>query len=161
MMLKQTGFQKIHLDRNDLFSNDPVRKPDGTTEWIDEASTKFHKKFYSFLNSKKSTQFIDWYHSFIRHDVSPWFNESFLYQKTPSFRIHLPNLQAISKWHYDSDKDHGHPLWEINFHIAVTDIFASNAVWIETVPGLKDYSPIVMESGNYTIFDGNRCPHKK
>ena len=150
---------KIHLHRKDLYLDDPVRNSDGTTEWIDEASTKFHKQFYNFMNSDRSSNFYQWYKNFIYNDVSPWFSESFVYQKSPSFRIHLPDLQAISKWHFDSDDDHRHPLWEINFHVAVTDIFETNSVWIETIPGLKDFTPVEMKKGHYTIFDGNRCTH--
>jgi hypothetical protein len=149
----------IHDVRRDLYNNDPVRRLDGTTEWIKEADTKFHKCFYSFLNSDKGSVIFDWYYSFIENCVSGWFDESFLYQKSPSFRIHLPNLQAIQKWHYDSDKDHGHPLWEINFHVPITDCFGSNAIWIESVPGLRDYSPIELNTNQYAIFDGNRCMH--
>lgn len=150
---------RLHHSRRDLFKNDPVRKIDGTTEWHNEASTKFHKTFYNHLNSKSGKDIKDWYNRFIAEHVSPWFSESFLYQRSPSFRIHLPNLQAISKWHYDSDKDHGHPLWEINFHVPVTEAYGSNAVWIESIPGLRDYSPIELKVNQYAIFDGNRCTH--
>ena len=153
------NLSKVHLYRKDLYLDDPARNADGTTSWDNEASTKFHKQFYNFMNSDKSSNFYQWYKNFIFNDVSPWFDESFVYQKSPSFRIHLPNLQAISKWHFDSDNDHRHPLWEINFHIAVTDIFGTNAIWIEPIPGLKNFTPIEMKSGNYAIFDGNRCTH--
>tara|TARA_R110000824_G_scaffold84283_7_gene210321 strand:- start:1097 stop:1786 length:690 start_codon:yes stop_codon:yes gene_type:complete len=149
----------LHLHRQDLYKNDPLRFADGTTEWHNEADTLFHKEFYNHLNSKNGKDVKNWYSNFIVNQVSPWFSESFLYQRAPSFRIHLPNLQAIQKWHYDSDVDHGHPLWEINFHIPVTNTFASNAIWIESVPGLKDFSPVELKDGEYTIFDGNRCTH--
>ena len=52
-----------------------------------------------------------------------------------------------------------HPNWEINFQIVVTDAYDSNCMWIESVPGLKDFTPMEMKYGEYSIFDGNRCIH--
>lgn len=149
----------LHKSRSDLFKNDPVRHTDGTTDWIKEADTKFHKKFYNYLNSNSGLRVQNWYKKFIVENVSPWFTESFIFQKSPSFRIHLPNLQAIQKWHYDSDEDHGHPLWEINFHIPVTEASGTNALWVESIPGLQDFRPIELKTNQYAIFDGNRCTH--
>ena len=48
-----------------------------------------------------------------------------LVQKTPTFRIQLPNNVAVVKKHYDSDLDHRHPKGEINFVYALTDMYDS------------------------------------
>ena len=87
------------------------------------------------------------------------FGKSFVYQAFPSFRVHIPNDQAIHKWHHDSDEHHNHPDWEINFQVALTKMWDSNAMWLESVPGLGDFKPVEMEVGDYTIFYGNKCAH--
>mgnify|MGYP001429217193 CR=1 FL=1 len=60
--------------------------------------------------------------------------DKFVYQSFPSVRFHLPNDQAIHYWHCDSDKDHMHPEWEINFHLSLTNIEEeTQAMWVESV----------------------------
>ena len=82
-----------------------------------------------------------------------------MFQITPSFRVHLPNNKAVSLWHYDSDPEHKHPDGEINFQIPLTRAFGTNAMWIESSPGNKNFAPIEMEHGQYAQFDGNKCTH--
>ena len=78
-----------------------------------EAETFFHQKFYERLN-QDWTEIKRAFESFVKNEVSPLFNQDFLFQKFPSFRVQVPNQTAVSKWHYDSDLDHGHPDWEMN-----------------------------------------------
>jgi len=142
---------KLHVLEKDLSEGELL-------DQSNEAETFFHKKFYSKL--KEGWPEIEKaYEDFILNEVSPLFEEDFLYQKFPSFRIQVPNQTAVSKWHYDSDEDHKHPDWEINFQIALTEMNDSSATWIETVPGLNDFSPMNMEEGEFCIFDGNKCRH--
>ena len=47
--------------------------------------------------------------------MSPLIKEPFAYQKTPSFRVQVPNNKAVSLWHTDSDEQHLHPVGELNF----------------------------------------------
>jgi hypothetical protein len=123
-----------------------------------EAETFFHKTFYKKLNEGWS-ELTDVYEDFIINELSRHIKGSFVYQKTPTFRAHVPNQTAVSKWHYDSDPNHGHPDWEINIQIPLTKMKGTAATWAETVPGLGDYKPMNMEYGEYVIFDGNRCTH--
>ena len=95
---------------------------------------------------------------FVRNEVSQYFSEDFVYQSFPSFRIQLPHEKAIHYWHYDNDKEHMHPEWEINFQIAITDMSDANCIWIETVPGLKDFKPMILKYGEYSIFVLIRLP---
>ena len=74
-----------------------------------DSNTEFHKLFYNKLNS-------DWddiiykYNLFIKEVVGPYLQlGEFLYQKFPTFRIHLPNNTAICIEHFDSDNKHNHP----------------------------------------------------
>ena len=143
--------QKIHIHLKDML-------PKNELNFTNEASTLFHKKFYSKLNSDWE-EFIKIYKKFIYEEVSKIVNKPFLYQYLPSYRVHLPNYQAIHKWHFDSDKDHKHPEGEINFCVPITQMKDSNSIWIESSPGKKDFKPMRLEYGNYMCFDGNKCTH--
>lgn len=143
---------EIHNIRKDLI-------PFENLNFNNETKTKFHEIFYSNLNSRNGKEIQSIYEQFIEDIVAPLFSDNFLYQKFPSFRIHLPDRKAIHKWHYDSDPDHKHPLWEINFQIALTKAYDTNAMWLESVPGLKDYKPVELDVGQIAIFNGNTCSH--
>ena len=123
-----------------------------------EAETSFHKKYYEKLNSGWP-ELTDTFTNFVESEISKIIKGPFLYQTTPSFRVHVPNQTAVSKWHYDSDPNHGHPDWEINIQIALTKAFDTSATWVESVPGLGDYQPMNLESNEYIIFNGNKCVH--
>ena len=148
--------QNLHHLRPDLFANDPAL----TMQWpYNEADTLFHKEFYGFLNSDKGCSLYEEFDRFIKLEISNLFTESFVYQRFPSFRKCLPMSKAVTKWHCDSDNDHGHPEGEINFQIAITDIYGNNATWIESVPGFKDFQPIELKQGEFAVFNGNKCIH--
>lgn len=142
----------IHQLRNELM-------PTSKLNFDNETRTDFHSTFYGALNSSSGDDIRDVYEMFIKNIVAPMFKKSFVYQTFPSFRVHIPNDQAIHKWHYDSDEDHNHPDWEINFQIALTKMWDSNAMWIESIPGLGDFSPIELNVGDFAIFYGNKCAH--
>ena len=150
--INSTALDSLHESRVDLMP------PDALT-FENETKTDFHETFYRALNSKKGKTIKGVYQNFLKDIISPLFSEKFLYQKFPSFRVHIPNDQAIHKWHYDSDEDHKHPEWEINFQIALTKMFDSNAMWLESVPNLGDFAPVEMEVGEFCVFDGNKCWH--
>ena len=123
-----------------------------------EVKTFFHEKFYSKLR-EPWTKFIDTYNEFVKNEVSPLIKEPFAYQKTPSFRVQVPNNKAVSLWHTDSDEQHLHPVGELNFILPATKTFASNATWTETSPGAGDFQPMEMEYGQFVQFNGNQCAH--
>lgn len=133
-----------------------------SSEWKEESSSEFHKIFYGRLNLEKEdawTDIIETYESFVKNEVSKRVPGDFLFQKFPSFRVQTPNSKAINKWHYDSDKDHGHPEGEINIQIPLTVMHDTSATWIESLPGMRDFKPMNMFPGQYTIFNGNKCTH--
>jgi len=139
---------KLHLLDSEL-CNAPLLTQDN------EAETFFHKTFYN----SDLTEITEVFRDFVSCEISPLFDGDFLYQAFPSYRVQVPNQVAVSNWHYDNDEEHNHPEWEINFQVAVTDMYGSNCMWIESVPGLGDFSPLEMKYGEYAIFDGNRCRH--
>ena len=123
----------------------------------EDNKTWFHKKFYKPINEGNS-QFQSLYDKFIFEVVSKFVDEaSFLYQKTPTFRVHAPDNVAVGGWHKDSD--YNHPSGEENFIVSLTPAYGTNTVWSESAPGLGDFSPFVMDVGNIIQFDGNRCLH--
>lgn len=142
----------LHQKREELLPNEELN-------FDNESKTEFHKLFYSKMNANQLEVLEAAYTRFVRDEISPLFDEAILFQYMPSFRVQLPFEKAIHKWHYDSDEDHRHPPWEINVQIAVTDMLDNRAMWIESVPGLKDFYPLEMRYGEFAVFDGNRCTH--
>jgi hypothetical protein len=150
-------FNVTRLDQSHLLT--PELYDEAPTDFSNETKTYFHRIFYEKLNNGWP-DFIDMYHSFVVENIANIVGEkSFLLQTTPSFRVQVPNQRAISLWHFDSDLEHRHPSGELNFQIPLTKTFDTNALWIESSPGLKDYAPIEMEYGEFAQLDGNKCTH--
>jgi hypothetical protein len=143
---------KLHEERSDLLPKDKL-------VFENESQTDFHKIFYSKMNNDELKELEEKFILFIKNEVKPLFDDDILHQYMPSFRVHLPGDKAIHKWHYDSDPDHKHPDWEINFHIPLTNSSDTQSIWIESVPGLGDYKSIDLEYGEFVIFNGNKCMH--
>lgn len=143
---------ELHKERTDLLPKEKL-------VFENESRTDFHTLFYQKMNGNELLELEESFKLFLSNEVLPLFDEDILHQYMPSFRVHLPGDQAIHKWHYDSDEDHRHPDWEINFQIPLTNSFDTQATWIESVPGLKDFKPMNLEVGQFSIFDGNRCMH--
>lgn len=143
---------KLHIERPELL-------PDNLLTFENESKTCFHEVFYGALHEGKLDKLRIKYLDFIKDQIRPNFFESIAVQAFPSFRVHLPRDQAIHKWHYDSDQDHRHPEWEINFFVPLTDAYDTQTIWIESVPGLKDFEPVNLKYGEYVVFDGNRSMH--
>ena len=146
-------------DLSTLHKSRPDLLPSHKLVFENESKTDFHTLFYSKMNNSSLKDLEDSFYLFIDNEVKPFFNQDILHQYMPSFRVHLPGDQAIHKWHYDSDEDHLHPDWELNFQIALTDMSDTQATWIESVPGLGDFHPMNLCYGEYVIFNGNKCMH--
>lgn len=147
----EENLEKIHITKPDLL-------PNKILDFSNEAHTHFHKIFYKKLNDSWPN-FFKIYNNFIKFEITKLIDEPFIYQYTPSFRVQLPNDQAIHKWHYDSDKDHNHPDGEINFCIAITEMKNTTAIWAETKPGKKNFQPMEINYGEFYNFNGNKCTH--
>lgn len=110
--------------------------------------TEFHERFYQIGN-----KFFDLYKSFIKNILIPKYDESLVYQKIPTFRIHMPNNLAVGEFHRDSDYGHGEE--EINVFLPFTSAYGTNAFWSESKVGLEDYKPQEIKYGQYGIWNGN------
>ncbi len=123
-----------------------------------DSETIYHKKFYDKMRSGWP-EFVDTYKIFIKDIISKKVGakSSLIYQKWPTFRVHLPNNIAVGGWH--RDRDYNHPPGEINFIVALTKMFESNTTIVESTPGKMDFHQIEMNPGMICQFDGNNCLH--
>lgn len=149
--LFETELNKLHLIQN--------KKYNLFTKIGKDSETEFHKKFYNKLNNEWD-EFKQEYDIFIKNEILPFLNlDEVLVQKLPTFRVMLPNNVAVSVNHYDSDDLHKHPSGEINFIIALTDMFDTNTIKVEKMPRLNEYEDIVLKEGEVVCFNGNKCNH--
>lgn len=120
----------------------------------------WHTKFYDRLRAGWP-EFLEMYESFIRHELLPLFTkeDKLIYQKTPSLRVNQPGGKAIYVPHCDGDKAHKHPPGEINVLMPLTRMYGNNGIYVESMPGLGDYTSPVMEFGEVMMFYGNRQRH--
>ncbi len=123
-----------------------------------DSNTEFHTKFYAKLDSGWDIQ--DEYDRLIKEEVLPFLGLSeAMVQKFPTFRVMMPNNVAIVVKHHDSDDLHKHPIGEINFIMAITDMYDTNTVNVEIMPRLEEYNKIELSSGEIICFNGNLCNH--
>lgn len=124
-----------------------------------DTHTEFHKHFYKKLDNKWD-ELIELYDNFIKDIVLPYLNlDEALVQLYPNFRVHLPNNVAVVIEHYDSDKKHKHPNGEINFIVALTDMFDTNTIWTEKNCRFRNFVPLEQKAGECTSFGGNTYSH--
>lgn len=138
----------LHLLMKDL--------PEKLFEVGKDSSTEFHSKVYDKLRSGWP-KFEKMYEEFISEVVSPLFNESFLYQKLPTIRFHIPSNVAVGAFHTDSEFNH--PAGEINFIIPLTNSDATACPLIESEPGKDDFESIPLRIGQLVQFNGNELRH--
>ena len=132
--------------------------PKGALDIYTESSTEFHNLFYSKLRDNW-VEFYNLYDKFIKEEIVNLIDEPFHYQKWPTFRVHIPNDQAIHTWHSDGDPLHQHPPGEINFFLPLTRCYGTNTIWVESKPWKLDFRPLEGNYGDYWMFDGNKCMH--
>ena len=93
-----------------------------------DSHTVYHQHFYKKLDSNWK-EMNELYDNFVKNIILPYLNlNEALVQVYPTFRVQLPDNVAICVEHYDSDEKHNHPTGEINFIIALTDMFETNTV---------------------------------
>tara|TARA_R110002020_G_C16314283_1_gene774126 strand:+ start:1003 stop:1665 length:663 start_codon:yes stop_codon:yes gene_type:complete len=125
-----------------------------------DTNTIWHKIFYDKLRSGWP-ELVKLYKSFIKSEIGPLFieEEKLIYQKTPGFRVNQPGGKAVYIPHSDGDKNHLHPVSEINVYMPLTKSFGNNSIWIESIPGLGDFTPAKLEFGECLMFYGNQLRH--
>jgi ectoine hydroxylase-related dioxygenase (phytanoyl-CoA dioxygenase family) len=140
-ILEAKNLENLHTQRSyEVFT----QKTDQSTEW--------HRKFYDNFSVMN-----DLYLSFIRDFIKPLFNEKIVYQKVPTFRVHLVGNLSVGEFH--RDRDYRHLTSEINFWIPFTNAYDTNTIWIESEEGLNDVSPHKVNYGEVLRFDGANLLH--
>jgi ectoine hydroxylase-related dioxygenase (phytanoyl-CoA dioxygenase family) len=117
-----------------------------------DQGTIFHRKLYSI-----GMEFFAMYTRFVREVIQPQIGGSFIYQRIPTFRVHLPNNVSVGEFH--RDRDYFHSPHETNIWLPVTDTWDTNTVWIESDEGREDYRPYELSYGQALIFDGANLKH--
>jgi len=119
-----------------------------------DQSSKYHKIFYSLSNDHKF--FIN-FKRFVEDEVRPLFDEDILFQKKPTFRVHMKGNVAVGGYH--KDRDYNHSEHEINFFVPLTEAFGSNTVWVESEEDKGDFSPMEASYGEYYMWNGANLTH--
>jgi hypothetical protein len=119
-----------------------------------DQSSIWHKKYYAGNHA-----FLEIYKRFVRDEIKKIFpaEEFIVYQKIPTFRVHLQNNVSVGEFHRDRDYNHGRS--EINFHLPFTNTNKSNSIWIESQEDLEDYKPYCLDYGQVLMFDGANLKH--
>jgi len=121
-----------------------------------DSSTVFHEKFYDKFREGWS-ELNDMYMDFIKEVVAPGYDEDFLFQAFPTFRVHLPKNVAVGAFH--NDAEFHHPKGEVNYIIPLTNSSKTASVWVESEPGKKDFIDIILQVGELVRFNGNELTH--
>lgn len=80
-----------------------------------------------------------------------------MYQKAPTFRVHLPGNVAVGAFHVDSQ--YNHQPAELNFWVPLTSALAENTIHIESEPGKGDHAPVCLSPGQVLVFEGSKYSH--
>jgi hypothetical protein len=114
--------------------------------------TVFHRRFYGIGN-----RFFEIYGRFVKRVAEPFIGEPVVYQRIPTFRVHLPENVGVGEFH--RDRDYNHQPSEINFWLPLTDAWDSNSIYIESAEGREDYQPQAVRYGEVLVFDGANLKH--
>jgi hypothetical protein len=118
-----------------------------------DQSTDFHRAYYTRFGH----EFEQIYEPFLIDVVRPFIGEDIIYQRIPTFRVHLPGNIAVGEFH--RDRDYSHADGEINFWLPMTRAWDTNAVWIESSEGAADFRPYPVDVGEVLVFDGVNLAH--
>ena len=79
-----------------------------------DQSSKYHKKFYEL---PEDHLFFLNFREFVVNEIKPLFDEPIIFQKKPTFRVHLRNNVAVGAFH--RDRDYNHFTDEVNFFVKI------------------------------------------
>ena len=130
----------------------------GDVSDISDYESDLHKKFYQAIKSDPTFKTL--YCRLVQDIHTALFPEEsiLLYQSFPSVRFQFPLNVAVPP-HCDSDSLGKHPLGEKNFLLPVTSMHRSQRLFIESEPGLGDFSGVDLDYGDLFYFNGNKCIH--
>ncbi len=112
---------------------------------------------WSSLCQRKLSGLLPILYSFIQAELSPHFLATPTVRHPPMFRIHPPGWESISPYHKDSE--YGLSPGAINVWIPLTDVWDSNALWIESAEDRHDFRPVCLHYGQSLVFDAVHLTH--
>jgi hypothetical protein len=119
-----------------------------------DQSTVFHRIFYEAFKIQISSL----YREFVAHFVPSMLGTpEFCFQRISTLRVHLPWNVAVGEFH--TDGQYNHTSGELNFWMPFTAAWGTNTVWIEEVPGERDYRPVELLPGEVLMFDAVNWSH--
>ncbi len=158
--VEEYPFNKVVTD---LFGSGPLSKlheiythPNVFT-MQDNSNTIFHDKFYEDM--RNGGRFIRLYENFINEHVRSLLKTDFVYQASPTLRVHFHGNLATPEFHVDTQDGYNHPYGEINFILPLTKCLGNNSVWVETTPGSRKFLSIEMQEGVLFGFNGGELMH--
>lgn len=136
------SIENIHeIEKYEIFS----REKDQSTNW--------HRKYYDNF-----FKFQPLYVKFLTEFIKPLFNdEKIVYQKIPTFRVHLVGNLGVGAFH--KDKDYNHDINEINFWLPFVNTYGNNSIWLESEEDKADFHPVRVNYGEILQFDGANLSH--
>jgi len=142
-VLNESSLEKLHEKQSyELF------------EVAKESKTVWHPMYYT----KYEQEIYPLYKQFLQEVIKPHFQfSSMVYQKIPTFRIHLHGNVGVGGWH--KDRDYNHTQGEINCWLPFTDTYGTNTIWMESEEDKGDYKPYDVKYGEVLIFDGVNLYH--
>ena len=148
-ILPISGLSNLHYHKTyDLFD----RKHDQTTIW--------HKCFYKMI--RKDSSFDDIYKIFLEDKIKPRFNEEIVYQKIPTFRVHLPGNVSVGEFHKDKhyrNQEWANKVQELNYFLPLTKAYGTNTIWVETEEDLGDFQEIRANIGDCIEWSATKLTH--
>ena len=99
---------------------------------------------------------------FLTNKIKPRFKEKIVYQKIPTFRVHLPGNISVGEFH--KDKHYRNEEWadkvqELNYFVPLTKAYGTNTIWAETKEDLGDYQEIRADYGECVEWSASNLTH--
>jgi len=126
---------------------DPSLRPLGVVRPGEDNNTPLHEILYTIFGSEG---FLPLYRKFV-HRLQFVIGEELIFQKKPTFRIHLPGNLSVGNYH--RDRDYSHSIEEINVWVPVTNARRTATIWIESEYEKADFRPKELNIGEFLIFD--------
>lgn len=124
----------------------------------EDQSTQWHRLYYTH-----NKPFLSVYREFVKKEIKPRFNgEKVVYQRIPTFRVHLPGNIAVGEWHKDRfyrNQDWAKHVNEVNYYLPFTDTNKYNTFWVESEEDKADYEPALVNYGEILEWDGANLMH--
>ena len=141
--MKHLGVSSEHLHelkKSGLF-------PSGIVKPGTDNNTPLHDILYTVFDDN---DFLPTYRKFLEF-LQEMIGEDLIFQKKPTFRIHLPGNLSVGDYH--RDRDYGHPIEEINIWVPFTQAKNTASIWLESEYDKADFHPAELNYGEFLIFD--------